>query len=224
MRAGQAGWGELRRIGLLGGSFDPVHVGHLHVAAAAQRARGLERVVFLPAARPPHKPDQILASGADRVAMLELALRGHDEWIVDGLELERSGPSFTIDTVRQVRERWGLHPSAQLYLVLGSDNLRGFAHWKDAALLLELTEPVVVPRESDLAATLAHLRSELTPALAARLERSIVAVEAVVVASSEIRQALGSGSLRRVQLPAGVQEYIEARGIYGARGRGAPRA
>jgi nicotinate-nucleotide adenylyltransferase len=184
----------------------------------------LERVVFLPAAQPPHKPDQILAGAADRIAMLELALRGHDDWIVDGLELQRPGPSYTIDTLRQVRERWRLHPNARLYLILGSDNLRGFAQWKDAASLLQLTEPVVVPRETDLGPTLERLRAEWAPELAARLEQAIVATPPVLVASSDIRTALRCGDVARGDLPDGVQEYIEARGIYGARGRGAPRA
>ncbi len=208
----------LRRIGIYGGSFDPVHRGHLHVAAEAQGARGLERVVFLPAAQPPHKPDQILASGADRVAMLRMAVAGRDDWSVDGLELERSGLSYTIDTVNLVRRRWGLDPEARLFLILGSDNLRGFAQWKDAALLLERTEPVVVPRERDLGPTLTRLHTELSPDLARRLERSIVDTDALLVSSSGVREALARGVVQESTLPPGVLEYIRARGIYGAQG------
>ncbi len=217
-------WGKLRRIGLFGGSFDPVHVGHLHVAAAAARAAGLERVLFLPAAQPPHKPEQILASGSDRVAMLELALRDHADWFVDTIELERAGISYTIDTVRELRARFCLHPDARLFLVLGSDNLRGFSKWKDAAGLLQLIEPIVVPREVDLGSTLENLRAEFPPELAARIERAIVPCSPVLVASSAIRAALRRGHVAPGLLPAGVREYIEARGIYAAPPRGTPRA
>ncbi len=217
-------WGKLRRIGLFGGSFDPVHCGHLHVAEAAAKAAGLERVVFLPAAQPPHKPEQILAGGAERVAMLELALRGHGDWFVDTLELERAGISYTIDSVREVRARWGLHPDARLFLVLGSDNLRGFSKWKDAVSLLQLIEPIIVPREVDLGPTLENLRAEFSPELAARLARAIVPCSAVVVASSAIREALRRGNVAPGLLPAGVREYIEVRGIYAGPLRGAPRA
>ncbi len=217
-------WGKLRRIGLFGGSFDPVHCGHLHVAEAATQAAGLERVLFLPAAQPPHKPGQLLADGADRVAMLELALRGRADWFVDTLELERAGISYTIDSVRELRARWGLHPDARLFLVLGSDNLRGFSKWKDAAGLLQLIEPIVVPREVDMGPTLENLRAEFSPELAARIERAIVPCSPVVVASSTIREALGRGNVAPCLLPAGVREYIEARGIYVGPPRGAPRA
>ena len=212
-----AAWGELRRIGIFGGSFDPVHFGHLYVAAKAQAARGLERVVFLPAAQPPHKPGQVLASGADRVAMLELALRAHPDWIVDSLELERAGPSYTIDSIRQVRGRFGLHADAHLFLLLGSDNLRGFAQWKDIGELLELTEPLVVARELDLRPTLERLRSELSSALALRLEHALIASKPLEVSSTEIRSRLARGELCQDSLPAEVLEYIVTRGIYSAR-------
>lgn len=216
-------WASLRRVGIFGGSFDPLHRGHLYVAATAQAARGLERVVFVPAAQPPHKPDQVLASGANRLAMLELGLRDHSDWIVDSEELERPGPSYTIDTVQQVRGRFGLHPDARLFLLLGSDNLRGFAKWKDVDLLLRLTEPVVVARVLDLRLTLESLRRELSPSLAARFESAIIPCKPLEVSSTEIRAALSRGRVPHEALPAGVAEYIEAHGIYEARPIEPPR-
>ncbi|HUR28337.1 MAG TPA: nicotinate (nicotinamide) nucleotide adenylyltransferase [Planctomycetota bacterium] len=213
---------NLRRVGVFGGSFDPVHLGHLHVAETAQAARGLERVMFLPAAQAPHKTEQARASGADRCAMLELALRGHPDWRVDPLELERPGPSYTIDSLRLVRARWGLHPDARLFLLLGSDNLRGFARWKSIEELLLLAEPVVVARERDLRSVIETLRREAPPEIAARIERALIACEPLEVASTDIRDAFSRGELPRESLPASVAEYIAARGIYGSRRRGAP--
>jgi nicotinate-nucleotide adenylyltransferase len=191
----------------------------LHVAATAQAARGLERVLFLPAAQPPHKPEQILASGADRLAMLELALHGHRDWVADGLELDRPGPSYTIDTVRQLRGRLGLHADARLFLLLGSDNLRGFAQWKDIGELLELSEPVIVARERDLRPALESLQRESSPALAARLGLALVACAPFEASSSAIRERLSRGEIPRDVLPERVAEYITLRGIYGARKR-----
>src|SRR5262245_873479 len=99
---------QARRVGVYGGSFDPVHAGHVHVARQAQRAFALDAVVFVPAAQPPHKPGRVLASPQDRVAMLEIALRGEPSWRVTTLEFERSGPSYTIDTLRELPRRLGL--------------------------------------------------------------------------------------------------------------------
>ena len=112
-----------RRLGLFGGSFDPVHMGHLHVARVAQRARDLERVVFVPAARPPHKLERALAPGADRLAMLRLAIAGEPSWTVSDVELRREGPSYTVQTVRELALAVGEPADAEVWMILGSDNL-----------------------------------------------------------------------------------------------------
>jgi len=216
---GAGSWRDLRRIGIFGGSFDPVHLGHLYVASMAQAAQALERVVFVPARVPPHKPDQVLASGPDRIAMLEIALRGHPDWTIDALELERAGPSYTIDTLRELRGRYGLHHEARLFLLLGSDNLRGFAGWKDVGLVLEQAEPVVVAREKELQPLIASLGRELPPAQAARMERALIACEPLEISSTEIRESLARDRVPSESLPAGVAEYIASRGIYGTRTR-----
>ncbi|MBK9384530.1 MAG: nicotinate-nicotinamide nucleotide adenylyltransferase [Planctomycetes bacterium] len=112
------------RIGLYGGSFDPVHRGHLEVARSARRAHGLERVVFLPTARNPMKPRGPRASNADRAAMLRLALQDEPALFVSPLELERAGTSYTVETLRAIRAQ--VEPEAELYFVMGSDCLPDF--------------------------------------------------------------------------------------------------
>ena len=225
----------VRRLGVLGGSFDPVHVGHLHAARAAQAAFELEHVLFVPAARPPHKPGRRLAPGADRVAMLRLALAGRPDWSIDALELERGGPSYTIDTVRALPARHELPPGCRLHLVLGWDNLRGLEHWREVRALLAAVQPVVVYRRPgpgpDAASPapagsegcgsegsgglLAHLRRELGPELFARLERGLVEIEPVPVSSTAIRAELAAGRDPGAALPPGVGEYARRRGLYG---------
>lgn len=212
-------WGRIRRVGVYGGSFDPVHRGHLHAASCARAARNLERVVFVPAGQAPHKLHRRLASGEDRMAMLALALRSHPDWIADRMELDRPGPSYTVDTLRGIHAHLGLSPAAQLYLVIGSDNLQGLPSWKGIGEILELAQPLVVARETDLSSVFARLRDQLAPALVAKLEQGLVQETPVEASSSEIRERVERGEFEPRDLPPGVWEYIVARGIYGARPR-----
>jgi nicotinate-nucleotide adenylyltransferase len=208
---------SLERLGLFGGSFDPVHRGHVHVARAAERAFGLDHVLWIPAARPPHKPERILAEASDRLAMLELALAGERRWSLAKLELERSGPSFTIDTVRALPGLLGLAPSVELFLLIGGDNLVGFAQWREARELLARVQPVIVVRRGDERAILADLVRDLPPELARKVERGLVVEPVVPVSSTELRGRLVRGESPNDDLSPDVAEYIRARGIYGPR-------
>ncbi len=199
------------RIGVFGGSFDPVHVGHLHVARSAQRAAELDRLIWVPAARPPHKPDRILAGADDRVRMLELAIALSPSWSISKLELERAGPSYTIDTLRELRDA---APGARFHLVLGGDNLDGFAKWREVRAILAIATPIVVVRRGDERELCARLARELGTEVGAQIERGLVTDEVVLVSSTALREALERGELAERELPAGVAEYIRARGIY----------
>ncbi|MFM7283365.1 MAG: nicotinate (nicotinamide) nucleotide adenylyltransferase, partial [Planctomycetia bacterium] len=133
------------RIGLFGGSFDPPHAGHLAAARAAQTGRGLERVIWMPAARSPFKTAQSGgASGAHRAELVRLLLAGEPGMELSTLELERGGASYTIDTVEELLRR--LPGGTQLYLIVGEDNLTGLPHWHRARELLERVQPVVLTR------------------------------------------------------------------------------
>jgi len=204
----------VRRVGIFGGSFDPVHAGHLHVARAAAEAFELERIVFVPAARPPHKPGVNLASGADRLAMLSIALASEPSWSICGLELVREGPSFTIDTLRELPRRLGLEPEARLFLLIGSDNLPGLPAWREAEELLERAEPIIVHRGEDLGPVWAELQRELPPQLLERLRSALLTPAPVRVSASELRARLARGEEPREHLPPGLLEYIRGRGIY----------
>ena len=131
------------RIGLFGGSFDPVHLGHLLVAQAALEEARLDRLVFIPAAHSPFKQAGPLSSGADRLRLLRLALAGHARFEIDDQELCRGGVSYTIDTVRDYARRF---PGAQLYCLIGADHVALLSQWRDAPELARLAAFVVVPR------------------------------------------------------------------------------
>ena len=121
-----------RRLGLFGGTFNPVHEGHLQIARDAKRAAELDEVMFIPCATPPHKTPTWLASGEDRLNMLTLALENEPAFTVNDLELDREGPSYSIDTVRAIR---AAHPEDALTFIIGSDSLVELHLWKDIEAL-----------------------------------------------------------------------------------------
>jgi nicotinate-nucleotide adenylyltransferase len=227
---------------MLGGSFDPVHAGHLHAARAALEAFALDRVVFVPAAEPPHKIGTRLAPGADRLAMLALALRGEPRFAASGIELERGGRSYTIDTVRALRTEVGEPAESELYLIVGSDNVPGLPQWRDARTLLELVHPVVIQRDGPWpdpsSASTAPARApvqqeavqlaerlldavalQLGPAAAAKLRAGWLHLPPVRVSSTGLRAEmprLGAEAAANGLDPA-VLAYIRAHGLYGTR-------
>ena len=205
------------RVGVLGGSFDPVHAGHLFVARAALAARDLDRVVFVPAREPPHKPDVRLASGAHRLEMLRLALADEPRFEVSALELERPGPSYTVDTLRALPAELELAPDARLVLVIGGDNLPDFPRWRGFDELLRLAEPLVVVRAGDERATLDALRGRVDDGVLATLERALVAVEPHPASATALRAALARGEDPGPDLPPDVADYARAHGVYAGR-------
>lgn len=131
------------RIGIYGGSFDPVHRGHLLVAQAAREELSLDRLYFVPAASSPFKPDHALAPAALRLRLLRLALAGRPECELDDLEIRRGGVSYSIDTVRIFKER---HSGAKLFYLIGTDHASTLGKWKESGELARLAEFVIIPR------------------------------------------------------------------------------
>lgn len=139
------------KLGLYGGSFDPVHLGHLLVARAAREELDLARLFFIPAAQSPFKPDRELAPAPMRLRLLRLALAGQTDCEIDGQELRRGGVSYTIDTVRDYARRF---PNAELFYLIGADHLPTLPKWREAEALARLVEFVVIPRPGETAVTL----------------------------------------------------------------------
>ncbi len=208
---------RVRRLGVLGGSFDPPHLGHLHAARRAREAFALEHVVFVPAARPPHKPERILAGARARVEMLELLLADEPDVSVWGVELARSGPSYSVDTLRTLRAE--LAPETRLYLILGADNLAGFARWKEPEELLRLAQPIVVHRSAEGPAA-GHAAGEalgegLSEFARTRLALGRLTSAPLALSSTELRAALARGELPESALGARLAQYLRAHAPYG---------
>jgi nicotinate-nucleotide adenylyltransferase len=143
---------SLKKIGLYGGSFDPVHLGHLLVAQAAMEEAGLERLFFIPAAQSPFKPDALPTPSAQRTRLLRLALAGKSRCEIDTQEVERGGVSYTIDTVRDYRRRF---QDAELFYLIGADHVPSLAKWREADELAKLVEFIAIPRPGEADAAFA---------------------------------------------------------------------
>ncbi|HEX4413706.1 MAG TPA: nicotinate-nucleotide adenylyltransferase [Lacipirellulaceae bacterium] len=195
------------RLGIFGGSFDPVHNGHLALARACQRQVALDEVWFMPTAVQPLKARGPHASDSDRVEMLRLATLDEPAWRVCTLEIERGGRSYTIDTMRQLREEL---PEAMLFFLIGADALRDVAQWKDPREIFRLATPLVVHRPGEAQPSLETLGALCTSST----QPLVVNMPLVDISSTEIRRRVGAGDSIESFTPEAVAQYIAARELY----------
>jgi nicotinate-nucleotide adenylyltransferase len=189
------------RLGVLGGTFDPPHVGHLIVASDVCTALGLDRLLFIPAAAPPHKRGRVHASPELRLEMVRVATAGDPRFEVDDLELRREGESYSVDTLRQLRER---EPDAEIFFVIGVDQLREFASWREPEVVARLATLVVVSRAGEEAADGGGVAFRVRPVQVTRIDLS----------ATEIRRRIRDGEPIRYLVPDAVREIIEREGLY----------
>ena len=210
------------RYGILGGTFDPPHIGHLALAQEAAVRLRLDRVWFLPAADPPHKRGRVDASTRDRAAMVELAIASDERFGLDRADLDRPGPSYTVDTLDILRARWG--PEAWIGFIIGWDMLLYLPKWRDAAGVLARLDALIVARRpgapdeegalAQLEAELPGLRERLAPLDAPQLE----------ISSTWLRERVALGLPVRYLTPDPVCAYISRGGLYlPHQGNGAPK-
>ena len=191
------------RVGLMGGSFNPIHVGHLMAAEGVREALALERVVFVPARIPPHKPPAQLAPAEDRFRMVALAIADNPALEVSDIELKRAGPSYTVDTVRAFRQQLG--PSAFLCFIIGADTIPELPGWRRMDEIAVLCQIVAVSRPD------APLARQPGPA-AGMIQR--VEIPLVDVSSTDIRGRLHAGRSIRYLVGEPVRAYVLEKGLY----------
>jgi nicotinate-nucleotide adenylyltransferase len=199
---------SVSRLGVFGGSFNPVHVGHMIAAACVQHTLDLDLIVFLPAGQPPHKSTRQLASAIDRVAMLQLSLDGAANFAISRIDVDRSGPSFTVDSLVEIRRAY---PNAHsLYFLMGQDSLRDFPSWYRPQDIVQQARLAVVVRPG-VQVDMHGLEREV-PGLLGRVD--LVEIPLIGISSSAIRSRVRNGRPIRYQVLPEVDDYIRERGLY----------
>ena len=195
-------------LGILGGTFDPIHLGHLHMAEAIYEQIALEQIMFIPAFVPPHKLGQDYAPAKHRFAMTELAVRSYPHFSVSDMELRRSGVSYTIDTLRELRR---LYPEKRLYFIIGADSVAQLHTWHYIEEMLELATFVAAGRPG-----YEDVMDEVERHLGAEAAKNILLLHTPEydISSTEIRTRLRAGRSLSGLVPAEVESYIREHGLY----------
>ena len=196
------------RIGIMGGTFDPVHYGHLVAAEQAWYRFGLDKVVFVPTGRPPHKPESQVSDAHHRLRMTVLATQSNEHFEVSSVEVDRPGPTYAFDTVRQFRDAYP--PGTALYFITGADAILTMMEWKDSDTLVQLCEFVAATRPGYQLAD-ERIREIFGPA-AHRIH--FFEVPALAISSTDIRDRVRTGRPIRYLLPDAVMDYIAGAGLY----------
>ncbi|MGI9517983.1 MAG: nicotinate-nucleotide adenylyltransferase [Pirellulaceae bacterium] len=203
-------WEIPLRCGVFGGSFDPVHLGHLILADTALECAQLDRVLFMPVSTSPLKPDGPTASNRQRVEMLQLALGGNTALELSTLELDREGVSYTVDTLEALRKE---RPDDEWFLIVGADSLEDFGRWKNIERICELAIPLVGARRGS-SADLDQLSEYVSPDRLAEIRQYAFEFPAIEISSTRIRRRVADGRSIRYRLPRGVEQYIHNAKLY----------
>jgi len=193
------------RIGIFGGTFDPIHVGHLVLAEQCREQLQLDGVWFIPTGEPPHKPPGGRTPGRQRYEMVQLAIAGHEKFRVLDMEIARSGPSFTVETLSELQ---ALHPDKKFWWLMGADMLRDFPTWREPERIATLARIGAVNRGG--------LSSPESLPTRERFGRIIddVTIPSITLAASDLRERVARGQSVRYLVPRAVEVYIEQHGLY----------
>jgi nicotinate-nucleotide adenylyltransferase len=197
------------KLGIFGGTFDPVHGGHLLLAEQCREQCGLDEVWFVPAGTPPHKLARAIAPGKLRAEMLELAVAGHAAFRVDRRELGRDGPSYTIDTLRDLLAE---DSTREIFFLLGADSLTDLPTWREPQAIFELATLIVVNRGDRPPPDVDAVWKALGQDYSNRLQ--VVSIPACELSSSDIRRRVADGRSIRFMVPRAVECYIETHRLY----------
>ena len=199
------------RIGIFGGTFDPVHLGHLIIAEQAREQAKLDRVWFVPSARPPHKMEKPISPFDRRAEMLQIAIAGQTNFHVETLEKERPGPSFTVDTLADLREQ---HPGDEFFLIVGADCLPDFAGWKEPLRILELATLLAAGRPGWTVWTADQLASSMKLPDVTKVSIQAIQIPLIEISSRDLRRRATEGRSLLYMVPRAVEVYIREKKLY----------
>ena len=197
------------KLGILGGTFDPIHLGHLIIAQEAMSSLRLDRVLFVPAGDPWMKADTTITPRQHRLAMVVAAVGGNPKFKVSPSELERFGPSYTVETLEEFQEDYGLQ--AELHFIIGADALKDFGRWNQPERVLELCILAVVGRPAQEELDLSALEASL-PGIGKRVV--VIDDVSIGVSATDIRERVAEGRSIRYLVPPPVEAYIQEHGLY----------
>jgi nicotinate-nucleotide adenylyltransferase len=203
---------NIRRIGVLGGTFDPVHYGHLVIAEEVYATLELDEMVFVPTGQPPHKTQEVITPAEHRLAMLELAIASNPHFTISRVDVDRPGPSYTVDTLRLLHEQQ--REETAIYFVIGGDSLEYFLTWRDPVRILEQVNHLVAVRRPGY-----NESEEYYDRLEARLpgiKQRLLVVEApqFEISATDLRLRVAEGRPIKYQTPESVEKYIKEFGLY----------
>lgn len=201
------------RLGILGGTFDPIHKGHLAMARAATAGMHLDRVLLIPSGSPPHK-STVVAAAAHRLEMVRLAAEGNPRLVASDLEVRRHGTSYTVDTLELLHR---MHPESLLYFIVGEDSIPELPGWRALPRILELAQILTLPRGDSAQAT--RFNTDIFPdiqeAVLHQCEKNRLTMAPVPIASTQLRETIARGEPFDDEVPAKVARYIRQHGLYG---------
>jgi len=197
------------RIGIFGGTFDPIHNGHLLLAEQCREQAALDEVWLIPAGSPPHKEATGITAGKQRREMLEFAIAGNPSFVIQDLELHRDGPSYTVDTLQQLKES---HPTADFFLIIGADSVRDFHTWREPEAILEQAHLIGVNRPNISLPDLSNLTDKLGDTVITKI--SWVTMPGIDLSSTDIRQRIRENKSVRYMMPRAVEVYIHNNRLY----------
>jgi nicotinate-nucleotide adenylyltransferase len=195
------------RIGILGGTFNPPHLGHLVCAQEAHRELGLDQVMLIPAGIPPHKPVDAEPGPEHRLELCRLAIEDDDRFVVSDLELRRDGPSYTVDTLKVLKSE---SPNTELFLILGGDIAAGLPQWREPERVLELATAAIAKRRGTARAAVQNALDQLNGGDRA----TFFQMPSIGISSTMVRRRVRAGQPIRYFVPDGVMQYIETHGLY----------
>ena len=198
------------RIGFFGGSFDPIHLGHLILAEQCREQAQLDQVWFVPSSMSPLKQSSTVGSNRQRLEMVQIAIAGHRGFQASEIELERGGVSFTVDTLRGLQSS---HPDDEWFLVIGGDSLVNFSKWREPEEICRLAIPLIYSRPNS-PADLSVLRPFVDGARMKEIERNAIRSTLIDISSTELRRRVAVGQSIRYLTPRAVEKYIESNGLY----------
>lgn len=199
------------RIGIFGGSFDPVHYGHLLLAECCREEVPLDEVWFVPAAVPPHKQDARLSADKHRLEMLRLAVGGQEAFVVSALEIEQGGVNYTYQTLETIHEQ---RPDDELFFLMGGDSLRDLPTWRRPQRICELAIPLVVHRPDAPPVDFGVLADVVSDSRLGEIKNYSVAMPLIDLSSTDIRRRTAAGQSIRYRTAPAVEQYIRAHRLY----------